>query len=482
MSYPIKYKARIVVEAEAPLCIGSDKTLLDQDAPVQKDWNNLPMIPGTAIAGYLRRQLNALDIFFGDDANTKSKQPKGSQITTSSALLILPQENNEKPRVYHQVENLDEVPMVNYYLNLPTRLSVAINHLGTAKEGDLFDREIVYKGSRFIFEIGLDLKDKNNEDWKTILQTFYQDNFYLGAGQFNNFGKLKPISIQYYCFDLTNENCRKKYVEHTVDLNQNLKGWEVFEPENNTDNTYFDIEEFQLSGKNSFFHFGSGYEDTNTDAACYKELVMQWNDKNNLEAKLHYVIPGTSIKGLLAHRTAFLSNIIGEKFIEKAYTYFFNKHEHLLKDDNEETLEQLENKLEQLKMALKDYDTSKVVENLSVENKDVQNIFGTAKNDKNSTGASGNVIVNDIYLSPKDIREHIFMHNKIDRFTGGTIETALYSETVLAIDQLDFKIKIKKSFENTPLTQAIDDLRNGRLLLGGKTSKGHGFTEPVISS
>lgn len=478
MSYPIKYKARIVVEAETPLCIGTDKTLLDQDAPVQKDWNNLPMIPGTAIAGYLRRQLNDLDKLFGDDPNTKSKQPKGSQITTSSALLLLPQENNEKPRVYHQVENLDEVPMIDYYLNLPTRQFVAINHLGASKKSALFDSEIVYKGSQFIFEIGLDLKKKDDKVWKTILQTFYQDNFYLGAGQFNNFGKLKPVSVKHSCFDLTNENCRKKYVEHTVDLNLKLEDWTIFEPENKTDNAYFHIKEFQLSGENSFFHFGSGYEDNNTDAACYQEYVMKWS-KNSLTKELHYVIPGTSIKGLLAHRVAFLSNIKEENFVEKAHTDFFNKYKHLLEDDKEETLEQLEDKLKQLKMALKDYDTSKVVEHLSTENKDVQNVFGTAKNDKNSTGASGNVIVNDIYLSPENVREHICMHNKIDRFTGGTIDTALYSETVLAIDQLDFKIKIKKGFENDHLNQAIDDLRNGRLLLGGKTSKGHGFTKPI---
>ena len=50
-----RHIAHIVIEAETPLKVGSNASDFVQDAPVQKDWNGLPMILGTSIAGVLRK-------------------------------------------------------------------------------------------------------------------------------------------------------------------------------------------------------------------------------------------------------------------------------------------------------------------------------------------------------------------------------------------------------------------------------------------
>jgi len=54
MQFPHRYIARIIVEAETPLAVGSDNQQEDMDSPVAKDFNGLPYIPGTALAGWLR--------------------------------------------------------------------------------------------------------------------------------------------------------------------------------------------------------------------------------------------------------------------------------------------------------------------------------------------------------------------------------------------------------------------------------------------
>ena len=50
-----RYIAHITIEAETPLKVGSSESDFLKDSPIQKDWNNLPMILGTSIAGVLRR-------------------------------------------------------------------------------------------------------------------------------------------------------------------------------------------------------------------------------------------------------------------------------------------------------------------------------------------------------------------------------------------------------------------------------------------
>ena len=52
-----RYIARIILEAETPLFVGSGDSSLLKDALVHKDFNGLPMIPGTALAGVLRHSI-----------------------------------------------------------------------------------------------------------------------------------------------------------------------------------------------------------------------------------------------------------------------------------------------------------------------------------------------------------------------------------------------------------------------------------------
>jgi CRISPR/Cas system CMR subunit Cmr4 (Cas7 group RAMP superfamily) len=52
----LKYRkvAQIVIEATTPLKTASGESDATIDTPVLKDWNNLPMIQGSSMAGVLR--------------------------------------------------------------------------------------------------------------------------------------------------------------------------------------------------------------------------------------------------------------------------------------------------------------------------------------------------------------------------------------------------------------------------------------------
>lgn len=54
-----KYRhiAHIIIEARTALKIGSNSIDALQDSPIQKDWNGLPMILGTSLAGVLRKRV-----------------------------------------------------------------------------------------------------------------------------------------------------------------------------------------------------------------------------------------------------------------------------------------------------------------------------------------------------------------------------------------------------------------------------------------
>lgn len=59
--YAFRYLARIVLQAETPLSIGSGESNIQTDSPVIRDINGLPFIPGTSLAGILRHAVDSLE-------------------------------------------------------------------------------------------------------------------------------------------------------------------------------------------------------------------------------------------------------------------------------------------------------------------------------------------------------------------------------------------------------------------------------------
>lgn len=395
--------AHIIIEADTPLKVGSNASDFLQDSPIQKDFNGLPMILGTSISGVLRKDFDESRVneIFGED--------NGSKVIISNALLL-----DENMKVNEKLL-LEKTPFLKLFDILPIREHVAITDKGVAKEHAKFDEEVLYKGTRFKFTIEM-IDDKKS--FEEILKLLQSNSFRLGGGSTKGFGKIKVISIMTDEFDI------ESYVNYSSSLNHSLKTpYKCKETESSRYTKY------TLKLKpDDFFMFGSGFGDDDADSTQVYEYVLDYMSASLLQKQI--LIPASSIKGALAHRTVFHYNSLEKNSIE---------------DHNGITL--------------------------------LETIFGEAKDTKDKNGSKGKVIFNDVYLEDKK-ETKVFDHVCIDRFTGGAIEGALFQEKTIAQDD-EFNMEILldvnvKGNELEAFEKALKDITTGMLSLGGMNTKGHG--------
>ena len=423
------YVADIVLEAKTPLRFGSGINSIAMDMPVQRDWNGLPMILGSSIAGALRAKYDkkSADKLFGYQ---KEKKDEGvaSRIIISNALLI-----GDEEKVREGLKSdMAKDKIYQYFMDLPLRQHTAIDHRGTAKKGSKYDEEIIYKGSRFKYRI--ELESGSKEEFTKLLEHIRKP-LLLGGGNSKGFGKVEAISIHYALLDLD---------AIPFSLNDKLQDASVIQSSTDDTATY------TLTLKpESFFIFGSGFGDEKgeVDSTAVYEYEIDYPTKSRSERKL--LIPATSIKGAIAHRVAYHAN-------EAAGIY----------------ADEIE---------LSDMDNY-----LGENNPIVSALFGHKKEKKDGTelGHKGHVRIEDAYL--ENYSTKTFDHNSIDRFTGGVIDGALFAEETTSVEQIVLHIEIDDRIVDSVMlhNKAIDpkailenvlkDICTGMLPLGGMTTKGHG--------
>ena len=439
-----RFLAHVIIEAKTPLKVGGGKNDLFLDAPVQRDWNGLPMILGTSVAGILRRTFEdnidkgAANEIFGTrrEEENKSESKKeskdenlnlvGSRLIVSNALLV-----DEKGKVCEELL-LEKSRFLRYFDILPIRDHVAIGANGTAKDAGKFDEEVVFKGTRFKFSLEL---DGSKEEFERILNLLSDPALRLGGGSSKGFGSLGILEIKWGEFELD---------RYSSSLNFSSDEFVKFMPDSAADGNLkrqkFIRYELKIS-PDDFFMFGSGFGDKDADQTQVLESVI--NYENKCLGKRKILIPASSVKGALSHRTAFHFNKINKQFGEKA--------------------------------------------KVGSENEAVREIFGYEKN-KNDKGAKGKILISDCFLDYDEAKDtKVFEHVSIDRFTGGAIDSALFQEKAVAKrDEFIIEILLKndvcgdkenEAFDNAlgAFEAALDDVVQGRLSLGGATTKGYGF-------
>ena len=399
-----KYIAHITLEAETPLKVGSTASDFMLDSPIQRDWNGLPMVLGTSLAGVLRKDFEAdADEVFGKD--------NGSKVIFSNALLL---DENE---LVNEGLLLKKSSFLTLFDVLVKREHTAITEKGVAREHNKFDEEVVYKGSRFKFSIEM-LEDE--KAFETLLTMLESPSFRLGGGSTKGFGKFKVLDVVKTKIDSV-----EKLESYSSSLNSLAStGYESKKAETHTHNVY------QLNIEpDDFFMFGAGFGDDDADQVPVVEKVIDY-DKKALSAN-QILIPATSLKGAIAHRTAYHYNLQKSLFIGN--------------------------------------DEAKLV---------IDALFGEAKNSKKEiAGSKGKVLFSDVYKLDKD-ETKVFDHVAIDRFTGGGLDGALFQEKVTTQkDVWSIEVLLEKNVEEQyvkAFEATLDDICSGMLALGGATTKGHG--------
>lgn len=464
MENKYRFMARIVIEAKSPLNIGSGNKGIKSDSLVLRDINGLPFIPGTTIAGLLRHSITIEREENEKDEDYKKRLEKQQDLLMGSQKMGSPLIITEAKMLDSDGTVLDGIisqarlnsPFLNNLRQLPIRQHAKIGHRGATQKGGKFDEEIVLKGTRFCFEMEM-LSDKDDDaKFKDLLNTLNSDTFRIGSGSRSGFGEIEVVDsqCQYKKIDLTDKDQRKWYLQKSSALGEDWQGAEIIRLEKPSTN---DWTSYTLQLKPvDFVLFGSGFGNDKADMTFVRETFIDWstNLAQTIDREHVVLIPASSVKGALSHRLAFHYNKLKEKFADK------------LTDG--ETIEDFVGK----------------------NNAAVKAFFGS-EGEKDAKGKMqnkqrGNVLMSDI-IQEADIASKILNHVSIDRFTGGAIDGALFSEETLHAKGMVFELKIivnntvlKDEEVKTAFEHTLKDLCSCLLPLGGGVNRGNGCFVGII--
>lgn len=452
-TYKYRLLSRITLEALSPLVIGSGNKNIKTDTVVAKDVNELPYIPATTLAGLIRHSLPEEEQRRWMGYQTK-EESYGSQLILSEAKIL-----SEDGKPIDGLSNKEDAVKQLCY-QLPIRQHVRINHQGVAEKNGKFDEEIVPKGMRFCFEMELMSEEDDNEIMDKILSTIQSNGFRIGSGSRSGFGQISIVSILHKKLDLSTPEDLKLYLSKSSSLENIWKGFEPYTPAVNTNTDYISYE--LTLQPTDFMFFGAGFGNECSDMTFVREPVIQWDNDDRasiIEKEKVVLIPGSSVKGALAHRTA----------------YHYNKLKGCFADGK--SAEELQ-------------------EHVGKQNDAVKLLFGSEGDKRGKDKKRGNILISDvIQIQTKELEKKVLNHVKIDRFTGGAVTGALFSEEVLYAPKVSFTLEIlldkaaitelkenKEDKENNvdknkaleAFETALTDLCKGYLPLGGGVNRGNG--------
>lgn len=440
---PYFYSALVTIECETPLSIKSDDLDMTIDTRLVRDVNDYPLIPGTSITGVLRhvaRLCKADDNQLFGHAKGQEQQP--SQVQVSFGYV---HNANNKPITGLDIAAIQADDAVSRCLKelMPIqRDQVALNEYGTAKHSAKMDRAAVPKGTRFSFELNWASHEKDDKKWAEILSWLSHPEFRLGGLTHRGFGKVKTHKILTKFYDFTADGIEKWLSDRKQSVFVAQSGHEQFQ-----EMEHSELINFKLTLKaEDFWRVGQGSRalpgdyDKEPDLKPYTEEVIDWSSQSAVLKKQQVVIPASGIKGALRHRTLFHFRRLLEDFSDG------------------------------------------ISSKAHYSDLELTNLFGSVDGDN---AQKGSLILDDIYdiqgitNSNGEVVNKVMMHNKIDRFTGGIIDGALFSEQLIYGGSFSIEGSIKQNNQSQELLNAFKlallDIAEGRLALGGGSTKGHGY-------
>ena len=430
-NYQYRQIARLTVEAETPVAVSSGQEDIVADSVVVRDVNGLPYIPATSIAGVVRHSLgwsdDELDAVFGYQ---KGDDGHGSNIVFTDAVMV-----GEDGAPLDGLRLIDwNAPFYAAYRHLPLRQHVRIGDCGVAENTGKFDREVVYKGTRFVFEMELMSDTPMGDVFAGIMQTMSDESLRIGGGTRCGHGRLRVVDCLRAQLNLEQDADLALYLSKSSCLSL---PWEAFAPDGMSD-AHFSAErwtkyELDLMPAD-FFMFASGMGDDTSDNVAVTESVVCWKDGKPALKHEQVLIPASSVKGALAHRTA----------------YHYNK--------------------------VKGWYVGNDEAKSGCDNKAVADVFGSSNG---SRMTRGHILIDDVIEG--DRSDKLFAHVKIDCFTGGAVHGALFQEKVMHGAGRSVRLNVMVSNEafadndvQTAFERSLKDVCDGLLPLGGVTNRGNG--------
>lgn len=429
---------RFTLTALSPLSSGAGEGAMADNA-IARDAMGLPMIPGATLQGLLRRD------FLGEDCD-KLFGALTDQGVSAGRILC-------SNGIVHGADNIAVTPDGAADDHVLTRLAsaaplkrdhVRLDHRHGAAETGKFDRAAVPKGTRFSFEWLMFGAEEESELLLQALAPLQADWFRIGSSGARGYGRVKRERLHHAFF--TEADSHKLRNLRTTPLSA-VGGLTAIDraarPQALTIELALDPVNPWRVGQDgvSFQKTDDGKQAVNLTPM--REPEISWTNDNAIwktpepEDTDHYVLPGSALRGPLAHRALF----------------HWNRHNQRLIDGTTD---------------------ASAMDEFSARPAPLQALFGFARDGEGGEegGQASPLLFEDVAL--KVTRVDPFHHVKIDRFTGGATPKALFQEELAYTERLTARIVLRPNFAmdqtaREALVLALRDLCDGRLALGAKS-------------
>ena len=455
--------ARITIEAMSPLSCSSGQGA-ESDNGLVRDANGLPMIPGATLQGLLRQycSIDCRDYLFGKEVDGTTT---AARLYFSNALV-----HNSKNVAVQFPDDCTDPLLQKLLSEVPLkREHVRLDHRHGAAQGGKFDRGAVPKGTRFSFELLMCGTTAENDALGAALSGLAHPLFRIGGSGRRGYGKVNVEAARHCFFDskdqaafrtlratpLGNVPTSWNAVEFvgtdanvlTISLDlKPVQPWRTGQgPAAHATVTGKQPEYFTDCDKRENHNRAADTRDKIVDLVPLREAAISWASNEGTwieptkEDFVGFLLPASGVRGPLLHRTLYHLSVLGEEWADG------------------------------------DADVSK---RLMSQREKLNALFGFVSDSKAATddkaALASPLFMDDVPFTPAKVipSDHI----RIDRFTGGIIQGALYSQELVQTDELKLKILIDTSrLENvdanlrSAFLHALRDLAEGRLALGAKS-------------
>lgn len=437
---PIYHLALVTLEALSAHGIRSGAADVVQDVVLLRDANDLPALPGTSLAGLLRHLYTTE--YGSESANQLFGFAQGDEGHSSAITLGWALTHDSQNQVLEGLrEDIHTDPILDE-LSQPypiIRQRVRLNARGSAADTGKFDVSLVPAGTRYSTLVGFwsDGSEQEEQHWQNLLALFYSPFFRVGHGTRAGAGVFKVQALHSNRWDLRTAEGKTGYLSRPRTRMQARTMPKLnLQPEDTSLQVELNLTSeagWRIGGGDVPLGFSAG---ETPDLLPQSEWRIEWeNDKAAIAPRMH-LLPATAVKGALVHRFAFHYRCLTHNWV-----------------------------------------TSTPEE--AHDEQAVKEVFGVA-GDHEVEGMAGLVFIDDLYLADTQVASQ--MHNRIDQFTGGVMNGALFEEGLLWQTPIQLKLQFQHSQRlanlapqaRQALQRTLEDLASGLLPLGASGSRGQG--------
>ncbi len=454
---------------KSPLLIGSGKKER-YDIELLKTKEGNPFIPATTIAGVIQSRLELLTEEFADRNKLDKEQIKSIKKIWGEAADIDNPDSKQSSFIFY------DSMLNNSKKNISIRDGIAIdNKIGVTSDGAKFEYEIQEPGTTFNFKIEVNAKDEKEKELserllKTVEAYFTKNAISVGANTNNGFGKLSLTNTSFEFYDFK----EKSDIESWLKISNTKRNKPVY-----------NIKEFDIASSNFSISFKANIDNSLIIGSTDPKVE---SDKTHLKSNGQAVLSGSSLKGAVRARAEKILNTISinqdEMHKLKELLFGYIQHEFIIEKDN---------------------NGNEIVK--------PDKINGSIYKETKIKSLKGKLQVSENTFKEKTYTEELQHRIKIDRFTGGTIDGALFDsmplfntakeESSITFDMsIDWKEKLKYTLfdENKNkidrelnllkyneaaaglLLLVLKDLWTGDLPIGGEKNVGRGRLRGVAAT